>query len=456
MVLESSERLRRLVRASVQRWTNWSANGALGTRPRKIAHLLRKYDPSSWGGTESAVLELLKGLREYGIESVVFAPYPFRSPGLSAGWTPSPDDPFSAAGFVVRRFSAFLPTFGISRSDRERSIAVGGNIMSLSAPLMLLTEPNVDIIHAHALGRMGAIARTVAHLRRIPYAVSIHGGFLDLPDPVRETLSAPTAGGFEWGRVFGWAMGARRVVSDADSVITCNPQEASLLTRKLPQKRIALLPHGIRVGRFHTDCREIALSRWPQLAGRNVLLCVGRIDSIKNQVFAVRALQTIIKQFPNVLLVLAGAETDPVHAAEVHQAIREQDLSSYILMTGNLGHKDPALVGLYQIAEAVVLPSLSETFGMVILEAWAAGKAVVVSDTSGARQIVRHCENGMFFDLNHPQSFVDSVSLLLSQPQLAASWGHQGHLDAVAHYSSPVVAAKFVKLYREMWDCRVR
>lgn len=433
-----------------------SARTRGGRRPRKIAHLLRKYDPAAWGGTESAVLELLKGLREYGIESVVFAPFPFRSPAASVDPPASTDDPFTASGFIVRRFSAFLPTFGISESDRERCMAVGGNIMSFSAPVMLLTEPDIDIIHAHALGRMGAIARTVARIRRIPYAVSIHGGFLDLPDTVRDTLSAPTAGGVEWGRVFGWIMGARRVVADADAVITCNPREASLLTQELPRKRIALLPHGIRVARFQADCRNIAMARWPELTNRRILLCVGRIDAIKNQMFVVQTLRPILNRFPDVTLVIAGSETDPVYAEKIRETIRETNLARHVLMTGNLGHKDPALVGLYQIADFVVLPSLSETFGMVILEAWAAGKTVVVSDTSGARQIVRHRENGLYFDLNSPESFADAVCLLLSHRELATRWGQQGHNDAIGHYSSVAVAAKFAQLYGEIWDGRVR
>ncbi|MCA9603097.1 MAG: glycosyltransferase, partial [Myxococcales bacterium] len=166
----------------------------------RVAHVLRKYDPRHWGGTESAVLELLRGLEAQGVESVVYAPRLDEPAGAA--------DPIADLGIEVRRFGAFLPTLGISPEARARSLSVGGNIVSFSAPRMLFFDRKVDLVHSHVLGRLGGAARTVARLRGLPFVVSIHGGYLDIPPNVRDQLEAPTRGGFEYGRAFGALMGA--------------------------------------------------------------------------------------------------------------------------------------------------------------------------------------------------------------------------------------------------------
>src|ERR1700685_387244 len=112
----------------------------------RVAHLLRKYNPSEWGGTESAVLQLAADMGGLGVESVVFAPR------LPAGTAHA--DPFAAAGIAVRRFRACVPVWGISPERRRQMVSVGGNLVSFDLAGLLLREANLDVIHSHALGRL--------------------------------------------------------------------------------------------------------------------------------------------------------------------------------------------------------------------------------------------------------------------------------------------------------------
>lgn len=411
----------------------------------RVAHVLRKYDPAAWGGTESAVLELLKGLRENDVESVVFAPRLGESRA-----TRSHADPFQAAGFEVKRFGAFLPTLGLSDAERERSVAVGGNLMSLSAPWLLWREPGIDVIHSHALGRLGGIAESVARARKVPCVLTIHGGYLDLPDTVRSDLAASTRKGIEYGQVFGALVGARRVVENADAVITCNPREAELLTKKFPARRVSLMPHGIPLEVYAPDHREAARAAWPEIQGRRVILCVGRIDAVKNQAFLVEALADLRKRYPDVLLVLAGAETDEAHAALVRERMAALDLGTHVRLLGGVAPRSAALIGLYQCAELVVLPSLSETFGLVILEAWAAGTPVIATPTSGARQLIEENVNGLFFRLEEPTSFEAGVRRIFEAPGDAKRFAERGQALAREQYAAGAVAARFKALYEEV------
>src|SRR5437762_2988778 len=80
---------------------------------------------------------------------------------------------------------------------------------------------------------------------------------------------------------------------------------------------------------------------------------------------------------------------------------------------------DPRLIGLMQEARVLLLPSLSETFGLVILEAWTAGTMVLSSRTSGASALIEHGRNGWLFDLEKPEMFHEALERTLAEPAVS-------------------------------------
>ncbi|HLP78327.1 MAG TPA: glycosyltransferase, partial [Candidatus Paceibacterota bacterium] len=239
----------------------------------RAVHLLRKYNPDQWGGTETAVQRLFDGLREHSVESVVYCP---------ALDQPVSRDPLQESGCRIERFRAFVPILGISSQRKRQLISVGGNLMSFGLYSSLRREREISVVHTHTLGRIGGIARTVARQWNVPFVVSIHGGVLDLPAHIKMDFNKPV-GGWEWGRFFGLIFQSHRLFPEADAIITCNGTEAKLLQGKFPGKRIVVQPHGVPLEMYQVDDRDKALEAFPQIRGRQVLLCVGRIDPIKNQ-----------------------------------------------------------------------------------------------------------------------------------------------------------------------------
>jgi len=329
----------------------------------RVAHLLRKYDPSEWGGTESVMLQLTAEMAKLGVESIVYAPRV--SPG------PAQSDPLAAAGCTVRRFRAFVPIWGISPERKRQMVAVGGNMVSFGLAGSLWREKGVDIIHSHALGRLGAIGRFVARARRIPFVISIHGGAYDIPPELRAELRRPATGGWDWGRSLGFILRARRLIDQADAIITLNPLEAALVRERHPGARVLIEPHGIPTGLFSREGRPAAEEAFPGLKGRDVLVILGRIDPTKNQAWLIAEAAELARRHPRALLVLVGPFTDREYAAALLSRIARDGLQGIVMMSGSLPFGDLRLVGLLQVARAVIVPSVSETFGMVILEAWA-------------------------------------------------------------------------------------
>jgi len=410
-----------------------------GTRLR-VAHIMRKYNPAEWGGTETAVHRLFTGLQKHGVESLVYCPRLDANPS---------HDPLALAGCTVKRFRAFLPVLGISPVERRQGVAIGGNLMSFDLPLALWGEPGISIIHSHALARLGGVAALVARRRGLPLVVTIHGGVFDLPDALRNSFSSSRRG-WEWGKVFGLLLRSRQLLRHADAILTCNLREAEHLRERFPGKRVAVQPHGVVVEHYAKDCRRHAREAFPQICGRDVLLCAGRIDPVKNQRWLIEEAPSIVQRHPRALLVFAGACTDEPYGESLLLSIRALSLQGSVLLTGGLPPGDERLLGLFQEARAVLLPSISETFGLVLLEAWAAGTTVIASRTSGASALIDHGKNGWLFDQKDSNAFHKAVDAVLTNRELAAQFATEGRRLVTAQYDNSALAGKLKDLYCQL------
>jgi glycosyltransferase involved in cell wall biosynthesis len=405
----------------------------------RAVHILRKYNPAQWGGTETAVLQLTNGLREHGVSSTIFAPELAEPPK---------SDPFNASGHDVKRYRAIVPVSGISDEQRAQLVSVGGNIVSFDLIWRLFREP-ADVIHSHALNRIGGIGLTAARFRKLPFLVTIHGGALDLPQQVRDQLAEPLKGGFEWGKVLGAPLRSRRVLPDADAIITCNKRETALLAEKYPGKRIVVHPHGVALANYRDDHRESALRAFPELRGQPYLLVLGRIDPVKNQGWVLEQLPAIVRRHDKLHVVFAGACTDEAYGKTLKKDARRAGVEDRVTFAGALPPGDQRLIGLLQGAAAVVVPSLSETFGLVILEAWAAQRPVLASATSGARDLIIDGCNGHLFELNEPPQLHTALDRVLGDPAHAAEISRRG-FERAQEFDTVRLAGRIRDLYTEL------
>lgn len=413
----------------------------------RIVHLLRKYNPAEWGGTETAVLRLLEGLRNQGLESTIMAPKLPREPH---------QDPFRDAGFSVRRFLTFVPVAGISRAQRQQLVGLGGNLMSFDLFRLLQRERGISLVHCHALNRLGAIGRHVAHRRGLPAVATIHGGAIDLPAEVRKQLTVPLEGGFEWGKIFGWWLRSRTLLRDLDAVIACNPTEARLLQEKYPRQRVLMQPHGVPLQAYRVPHRAAAQAAFPNIVGRKLLVVLGRLDPVKNQRWVVEQAPEVVRRHPDVLILLVGPATNADYAENIRREAQSLGLGQALQLTGALPPGDPRLIGLLQSAHALAIPSISETFGLVILEAWACGAAVLSTPTSGALALLRHQENGWIFDLKDPASFHQAVDEALAESGPRDRFAKAGQDLVARDYDIEALATRLRGLYEDLYSARTR
>jgi glycosyltransferase involved in cell wall biosynthesis len=157
----------------------------------------------------------------------------------------------------------------------------------------------------------------------------------------------------------------------------------------------------------------------------------------------------VLRRHPKALLVLAGPCTDPVYGTELDHRIGELGLGDDVMLTGGLPPTDPRLIGLFQRARALVLASRSETFGLVIIEAWAAGIPVMASRTSGACALIQSPGQGWLFDLDKPESFQRAMDDVLLRPERVERIVALNN-DTVPDHDQSAVAGRMKRLYDDL------
>ena len=405
-----------------------------------IVHVPRRFVADEWGGTETVILEIAREQQRAGFQ-----------PRVETSMALSQSRSESIGGVPVLRHSYCYPFLGLSSSDRRAMDKKGGNLLSLPLFWSLLRGQNVRLFHAHALKRLGGAVRTAARLRRKPFVVSLHGGVFDVPSAELADMTAPIEGKMEWGKAFGALFGSRKILDDADHVICVGRSEYDAAAKALSHDRISYLPNGVDTARFSKGDGAAFRAKHRIPKDAFVVLNVSRIDAQKNQVLLVESFAKLRAERKDAVLVLIGPETQPEYAAKLRTKIQFLGLENSVRLLPGTSGTSQALVDAYHACDTFALASRHEPFGIVVLEAWSAGKPVVVSDVGGLRTLVDDGETGFKVDLSGTdgaERFASRLSELAAKPEFARKLGDRGLTNAMMNYDWACVSRQLEKTYR--------
>lgn len=405
----------------------------------KIIQVPRRFVAEEWGGTETTILQTSRALRALAHDVQICT-----SLALSTRREET------IQGVPVRRFPYTYPFLGLSSQDRLDMDKKGGNLLSFSLLWALAREPGVDLLHAHTGKRVGGIVRTAARLRRIPYVITLHGGFFEVPKGEMDQMLAPIQNRFEWGRLFGALLGSRRVLEDAAALICVGGDEYESARRQLPQQRVELLPNGVDCAFFANGDGAAFRAAYGIPLDRRIVLCVSRIDYQKNQIGLVEAIAGVVSRRPEVHLVLLGPVTVTSYHQRLLARVRELGLEPRVTLVPGLRSDDPMLRNAFHAADAFCLPSLHEPFGIVILEAWAAGLPVVASRIGGIPSFTRDGENILHADPGDSDHLGQRLIELLDHPELATRLAAAGREKARRDYDWSTISKRLLALYADV------
>lgn len=226
-----------------------------------------------------------------------------------------------------------------------------------------------------------------------------------------------------------------RSLREADRVVVLSSYVGDLVAGAgVDPVRIRRLRHSIDAGRFGPADPDPDLVRRYGLAGKTVLLTIGRLVERKGVDLVIEALPPLAETHPDLVYLVAGS--GPREAA-LRRRARQLGLEGRVVFAGAI--PDEELPRLYNLARVFVMVSrfirskaTIEGFGLVYLEAGASGLPVVAGNSGGVADVVRDGENGLLVDPESPAAIAAAIRRLLENPDEARRMGERGRALALA------------------------
>ncbi len=316
---------------------------------------------------------------------------------------------------------------------------VDGNRRLETYALGLAARAPYDLIHIHDwLVASAGIA--LKHLWQVPLVVTIHATERGRHQSHVPNQTSASINQMEW-----------EVCFEAWRVIVCSGFMAGELGGYfgVPLDKTSVIANGIDPAPLRGCTPEEVAGLRQRYApnGEKLLFFVGRITPEKGLHILLRAMPHILRHFPEVRLLVAGKNSE-----QMQSLVDELRIRHAVHLLGFI--TDAARNCLYNTVDAAIFPSLYEPFGIVALEAMAAGCNVIVSDVGGLSEVVHHMHNGLTVIANNPQSIAWGVDVLFQNEVRAAQWSATAQEDAETLYRWSDIAARTYELYKSVVEER--
>ncbi len=291
-----------------------------------------------------------------------------------------------------------------------------------------------DIIHAHDWHSAFA-AKSLKHALKIPLVFTVHstehgrnrGIHSDLQRYIHE---------IEWMGTY-----------EAWRVICCSDYMSDELRRifSLPQDKIDVIPNGVDQAimpeqKFVNEVRSQYAG-----SGERLVFYVGRLVYEKGVHVLLSSIPKVLEEVANARFVIAG---DGYYAGVLREKAEKLGIGGYVSFTGRISDRERD--ALYASADVAVFPSLYEPFGIVALEGMARGIPVVVSDTGGLGEVVRHEETGLKVYSGDADSLAWGIKRILLDESLRTRLRENGPTEVRERFSWDRVADLIFGVYRRV------
>ncbi len=244
----------------------------------------------------------------------------------------------------------------------------------------------------------------------------------------------------------------REIAAAADRIVASTDDEAedwAWLYASRPE-RIRVVAPGVDLLAFHPRPRAQAKRRLGYSGGPLVLF-VGRLERLKGVDVLLRAVARIDGSLRAGLRVVVigqdGSDTDESETARLRALAGQLGLDERVQFIGSVAHDRLPLY--YSAADVCVMPSHSESFGLVALEAQACGCPVLAAAVSGLQSVVRDEVTGFLVPDHDPASYAERLQRLLAEPELSEQMGRRGTLLA-QRFTWSRTADRLLEVYEEL------
>jgi D-inositol-3-phosphate glycosyltransferase len=407
--------------------------------PRRIATLSVHTSPldqpggGDAGGMNVYVSEVSKQLAGMGIEVEIFT---------RATCSDLPPRVELVPGVTVRHITAG-PFEGLDKNDLPAQLcAFTSGVLREEAS----HEPGwFDLVHSHywLSGQVGWLAKerwgvplvhTMHTMARVKNAALAVG---DSPEPQLR------------------AIGEAQVVEAADRLVASTAEEAGQLVDlyDADPARVATIAPGVDLDVFAPGSRAQARQRIGVAADAVMLLFVGRIQALKAPDVVLAAAAELLAADPSIrdrlVVAVVGGPSGSGLAQPEHLHKLAGSLGVADVMRFERPVPQPELADFYRAADLTLIPSYTESFGLVAVESQACGTPVVAAGVGGLRIAVRDGVSGVLVDGHEPSTWAAVVARLLADPggleRMAA-----GGVEHAREFGWSTTASRLLELYRSL------
>lgn len=316
-----------------------------------------------------------------------------------------------------------------SAVDKNQLVSLADEFGEAVAELAGRSQSRYDVIHAH-YWLSGVATLPVAIELGLPFVQSFH------------TLAAMKNNHLSPGQEpepEGRLRAETYLANQASAIIAGSAAEVTSLIDEVhaPADRVWVIPPGVDVDLFRPDRRDAAdrvRERYGVEAGRPIVAVVGRVQPLKDQELAIRALAEVqaLRGWAPVLIVVGEATPgDESYLASLRELAGRLDVAEEVRFVGSLS-REP-LADLLAVASITLVPSHSETFGLVALESAASGTPVIGYRGTGLIESVSEGRSGLLIDSRDPRQWAAAMAGLLDNPGLRSTLSESSRHHALGY-----------------------
>ncbi|MEW5895318.1 MAG: glycosyltransferase family 4 protein [Candidatus Omnitrophota bacterium] len=248
-------------------------------------------------------------------------------------------------------------------------------------------------------------------------------------------------------RVLGWL--EKIAVSRADALVTSSGFYADRMAKFYGVKRekISVVPLGVEIGRIDNCSNEISLiaSRSSIFDKTVSILFIGRLEKRKGIEYLLKAVPDVLERCPQARFIFAGKDEAGIHKSYFDKLSggRFHDSVEFLGCVS-----DERLEDLYRTCEVLCVPSVSESFGLVFVEAMSRGKPVVACDVCAVGEVIAHGQNGLLVPPRDSKSIVSALVELINDPVKRRRMGESGRRMCEEKFSDSAMAERTERFYQ--------
>lgn len=212
-----------------------------------------------------------------------------------------------------------------------------------------------------------------------------------------------------------------------------------------PEDKLDIIPNGIDYHKFDFTFDTKPFRRRYALDFEKIILFVGRMVPEKGAHVIIESAPEVLRECPDAKFVFVGRGG---FLDELKRRAAELNIGHKIMFTGYVD--DDTLLRLYKVADAFVVPSLYEPFGIVALEGMGAQLPTVVSETGGLGEIVQHMESGVTTYPGDAKSLAWGLLQVLKDNELASKLRRNGYQRVLDTFNWPKIAQQTAKVYERI------